>query len=104
MYPFLQLTIDLWNTTTPNRWSSLTLSFTPPSDHRSMELHYTKLWVKMTLGFTPPPVDHRYMEHHYTESFDHPDINFYPLQSTIDLWNTATLNLWIMMTLSFTPW
>ena len=26
----------------------------------------------------------------------------YPLQLTIDLWNTATLNLWIMMTLSFT--
>ena len=62
----------------------------------------------------PPPIDHRSMEHHYTESLGHPAIKFYPLQSAIDSMEhhytkydshieECKLNLWVMMTLSFTP-
>ena len=38
-----------------------------------------------------------------TGSVGHDAIKFYPLQSTIDRWNTTTPNLWVILTLSFTP-
>ena len=47
--------------------------------------------------------DNRSMEQHYIKSLGHDDIKFYPSNQTIDLWNTTTPNLWVMMTLSFMP-
>ena len=42
----LQLTIDLWNATTPNRFNIYQMYIyqgpPPPIDHRCMEYHYTK--------------------------------------------------------------
>ena len=156
----LQLTIDLWNTTTPNLWVILTLSFTPPFNRPEIygtPLHrisftYRRMQTKY-LGHDDikfyPPIDNRSMEHHYTESLGHPDIKFYSpfqltfmqmnfqvtgnitflvfhrkhlcearvnfevssyladgvplLQLTIDLQNTTTLNLLVILTLSFPP-
>ena len=43
--PLLQLTIDLWNTTTPNKFHIGQNAHIPsppsPIDHRPMEYHYT---------------------------------------------------------------
>ena len=46
MYP-LQLTIYVWNTATPNKFHiysrmNIHQGCPPPTDHRSMEYHYTK--------------------------------------------------------------
>ena len=93
--PLLQLTIDLWNTTTP-------ISFT-----------YSRMQTE-SLGhgdikFYPPPTKHRSMDHHYTDNISHIEestpnlwvhifrwsgqLKFTPLlQLTIDLWNTTTPN------------
>ena len=44
----LQLTIDLWNTTTPNKFHILQNAHIPMAD-------------------VPPPINHRSLEHHYTK-------------------------------------
>ena len=120
--PLPQLTIDVWKTTTPNKfhiWKNAHIPVQtdpppPPINHRSMEDHYTSaerphpllqltidLWQTATLNKfhreknaqipvqtdpTLPPINHRSMEDHYT-SADRP----HPLlQLTIDLWETTT--------------
>ena len=86
--PLLQLTIDLWNTTTTNMFNIyqnahiLRADGPPPIDHRCMEYHYT------TISFTdsrmqmyqgpPPPIDHRCMEYHLHQiSFTYSRMHIY---------------------------
>ena len=86
IYPLLQLTIDLWNTTTPNKFYILENAHIPRAD------------------VPPPPINHRSLEHHYTKSVSHIGKctyilgKMYPLlQLTIYLCNT-------LHKISFTYW
>ena len=73
-HPLFQLTIDLWNTTTPNMWVMMTWSFTPSNQPK---INGTPLH-QMSFAYSRM---HIYLG------------QMYPLlQSTIDLWNTTTLN------------
>ena len=80
MFPLLQSTIDLSNTTTPNKFHIEQNAQIPMED------------------VPPPLINHSSMEHHYTKSVSHMAECTYtygrhtPLQSTIDLCNTTTLN------------
>ena len=84
-YPLLQLTIDLWNTTTPNLWVILTLSLSPQPTFMEMNFPVTgnipflvfhrKDLCEARVNFKvssyladgcPPSIDHRSMEDHYT--------------------------------------
>ena len=79
MYP-LQLTIDVWNTTTPNKFNiyqdALILldrcTSPSPIDHRCIIYCYTtevSHIAECTYTKVPPPlIDHRSMEYHYTTS------------------------------------
>ena len=76
----------------------------PPIKHRPMEhtalnkFHIEKN-AQIPMADVPPPlIDHISMQHHYTKSVSHIAECTYtygrhtPLQLTIDLWNTTTLN------------
>ena len=83
MYTPLQLTIDLWNTTTPNKFKIL------------QNAHIARAGV-------PPPINNRSIEYHYIMqvslhliSFTYSRMHIYQgplLQLTIDLCNTTTPN------------
>ena len=69
----LQSSIDLCNTTTPNKF------------HIEQNVH-----IPMADG---PPIEHRSMQHHNTQSVSHIEkCRWTPLQSTIDLCYTITPN------------
>ena len=112
-HPLLQLTIDLWKTTTLNMFhisknaqiSVQTDPTPPPIDHRSMEDHQTNYISHIdvctdTSADRPhpsPPINHRSMEDHYTNYVSHTeectdtsaDRPHLLHQSTIHLWKTA---------------
>ena len=72
--PLLQLTIDLWNTTTLNTFNIKQNAHPLRADG-------------------PPPIGHRCMEYHYTKNISQIaecTCTKAPCQSTIDLWNTTT--------------
>ena len=113
--PTLQLSIDALNTTTPNFAHIMADLYiyieqctythgrlTPQSvEHRCLEYCYTKkvshiAQCKYNKGRCTPPVDHRCMKYCYTKEFLQIPECIYtkgPLQLTIDLWNTTTLNM-----------
>ena len=78
MYP-LQLTIDVLDTTTPQKFHIEQNAHIPrpqpPIDHRFMEYHYTKYisyiaqctYTHGRLTPPPPPIKHRSPENHYTK-------------------------------------
>ena len=83
MFPHLQFTIDISNTTTPNKF------------HIQQNAHILRADV-------PPqtPIDHRCMEYHYTKEISNIAEYTYTkvalLQFTIDLWNTTTLKKFLI--------
>ena len=86
MYPPLQLTRDIRNTTTQNTQMYGTLLH---------QISFT--YSRMHIYQGPPlPIDHKSKEYHYTEYVSHIGECTYtqgictPVQSTIDVWNTAS--------------
>ena len=86
MYPLLQLTIDLWNTTTPNQFHILQnahilkADVPPPSNQpyisgtplHQISFTYGKMHICLwQMYLPPPPIGPRSLEHHYTKSISH---------------------------------
>ena len=73
-HPLLQLTIDLWKTSTPHQFHGRLTPPPPPINHRSMQDHNTDYISHIdictdTSADRPHPlplIDHRSMEDHYT--------------------------------------
>ena len=62
-HPLLQLTIDVWKTTTPTKFhisknAQIPVADLPPFEHRSLEHHYTEEGTD-SHGRPPPTFEHR---------------------------------------------